>query len=136
MRFLGRLFVRESKPNIKHLQATREVAALVAATTDADWYTRYQAMQALVEIGDESALPILLARLDDEHKEVRNAAARGLNRIGGAQAVRVLTERGLRIQPAPGATPANPRAAVSGPLQPDVRTPEVPDSEPRQEQSD
>src|SRR5439155_9591797 len=136
MGFFGRLFVRESKPNIKHLQATRDVAALFAATTDADWYTRYQATQALVEIGDARAVPILLARLDDEHKEVRNAAARGLNRSGGAQAVQVLTERGLRIQPAPGATPANPRAAVSGPLQPDVRSQEVPDGEQRKEQSD
>ena len=135
MRVLSRLFARDSKPNFRHLQATRDVDALFAATMDADWYTRYQATQALMEIGDERAVPILLARLDDEHKEVRNAAARALNRIGGARAVQVLTERGLRIQPARGASHATPHAAVSRAPQSDVRTHPVPAGEQRKEPS-
>lgn len=110
MSFLGKLFARAKKPDIKAFKAARNLDALFEAATDPDWYTRYEATQALVEIGDESAVPHLIARLDDEDKEVRNAAARALNRIGGAQAVQTLAERGLLIRRAPGVRLVNPSA--------------------------
>jgi len=102
MAFFGKLFDRAKKPDIKTLKKARDLDALFEAATHADWYTRYEATLALGEMGDESVLPNLIARLDDEHKEVRNAAARALNRVGGTRAVRVLAERGLLIEKARG----------------------------------
>jgi HEAT repeat protein len=100
MAFLSKLFAKEKQPDIKRLKAARDIDALFEAATDSDWSIRYEAIQALAEIGDARAVPNLIARLDDEHKEVRNAAARALNRIGGAQAFQALAERGLLIRPA------------------------------------
>ena len=75
MAFLGKLFAKQKKPDFKRLIVARDLDALYEAATDSDWTTRYEAIQSLSEIGDASAVPNLLARLDDDHKEVRNAAA-------------------------------------------------------------
>ena len=69
-------------------EATPEVtAALVPVLGDARWEVRCQAALSLAALGhaiasDHAALPALLARLDDDHADVRQAAAIALGRMG------------------------------------------------------
>jgi len=67
----------------------RAVPALIAHLPDV--LTRLEVVQALGEIGDASAEPVLVERLkSDEYVPVRVAAAHALARMGGARAVLAL----------------------------------------------
>ncbi|MGB8295742.1 MAG: sulfatase-like hydrolase/transferase [Polyangia bacterium] len=71
------------------LRDVRPVPALIAHLPDVR--TRLEVVQALGEIGDASAEPALVERLQtDEYVPVRVAAARALGRMGGARALMTL----------------------------------------------
>jgi HEAT repeat protein len=93
MSFLDKLF----GPNIKKLQAKRDVPGLIKAlryritSSDDDVHAlRQAAVKALGQIGDTQAVEYLITALKDSVWNVRQAAAEALGQIGDAQAVEPL----------------------------------------------
>jgi hypothetical protein len=88
---------------VRELLRSRGVAALPRAEPlalrDPDPAVRLAAVEAIGALDDPAALPILEAAFPDDSAAIRQAAARGMMRLGGAAAVQTLS-----------------RLAVSGPL--------------------
>ena len=79
----------------------RMVDPLLAASSSPDVDVRKLVVDALAGIGSERGAPRLAELLSDEDPNVRGAAADALSAIGGALALRALTETALREREEP-----------------------------------
>ncbi len=77
MPFLSSLF----KPNIKQLEAARDIQGLLKAAQHKDETVRIEAINALGDLGDPQALPNLRAAVDDIHESIPLAAVRAIGKI-------------------------------------------------------
>ncbi len=89
MAFLG-LF---GSPNIEKLSEKRDVNGLIKALNYKDESIRSEAVSALAKIGDKSAVPPLIAILENQQEppSLRCSAIRALAELGDASAVSPLT---------------------------------------------
>src|SRR5512136_2891709 len=70
--------------NIDEMKANRDFEGLFKAlTSKRNQYLRRDAAKALGEIGDVVAMEPLIAALEDAKKDVRDAAAEAIGKIGG-----------------------------------------------------
>jgi len=63
MGFLDRL---RGKPDVKSLRERGDVEELVKALSHGDWHVRWEAAEALGELGDRRAVPALIGALEDK----------------------------------------------------------------------
>lgn len=78
------------KPNIKKLEANRDINGLIEALKHKDTGVRRNAVGALGRLGDTTAVEPLLEVLNDEDFYVRGDAAKALGEIGDERAVKPL----------------------------------------------
>jgi len=87
------------------------VRALIQSTKHKDPDVRAAAAHALGDLGDKSAVPVLIALLDDPSSFVSDAAGEALGKIGDHSAVSALVQR---LDPVPAALSSNPPGVVVG----------------------
>jgi len=89
------LFAKLFMPNLKKMQAKRDVRGLIKVLRSKAFERsalRENAASALGELGDESALEVLTWALEDKNSYVRVNAVKALGKIGGKRAVESLIQ--------------------------------------------
>lgn len=74
-------------PNVRQLEARRDVRGLIDALRKKDLYTQHEAARALAKVADGRSVPLLIEALHDKYKAVRTAATTTLGRLRDPRAV-------------------------------------------------